>query len=44
MNNPRLDLLRAAIEADVQRGHYHGAVIRVGRGGGVDLESTIGHD
>ena len=42
MNNPRLDLLQAAIEADVQRGHYHGAVIRVGRGGGVDLEAAIG--
>ena len=42
MDNPRLDLLKAAIEADVQSGHYHGAVIRVGRGGAVDLEAAIG--
>ncbi len=42
MDAGRLAQLRAAIEADVARGHYHGAVIRVGRGGRVDLEAAIG--
>lgn len=40
--NERLDNLRAAIAADVARGHYHGAVIRIGRGGRLDLEAAIG--
>ena len=42
MDADRLGLLRAAIEADVARGLYHGAVIRVGRGGRIDLEAAIG--
>lgn len=42
MDAGRLGLLRAAIEADVARGLYHGAVIRVGRGGRLDLEAAIG--
>lgn len=42
MDADRLAQLRAVIEADVARGHYHGAVIRVGRGGRVDLEAAIG--
>ncbi|WP_193758074.1 serine hydrolase domain-containing protein [Pseudacidovorax intermedius] len=40
--NERLDHLQAAIAADVARGHYHGAVIRIGRGGRLDLEAAIG--
>lgn len=43
--NERLDNLQATIAADVARGRYHGAVIRVGRGGRLDLEAAIGfHD
>lgn len=42
MDPARIDNLQRAIEADVQRGHYHGAVIRIGRGGAVDLEAAIG--
>lgn len=38
----RLDQLRRHIEADVQRGLYHGAVVRVGRHGRLDLEAAIG--
>lgn len=40
--NERLDHLQAAIAADVACGHYHGAVIRIGRGGRLDLEAAIG--
>lgn len=42
MDTDRLALVRAAIEADVARGHYHGAVIRAGRAGRVELEAAIG--
>ena len=42
MDGLRLEHLRAAIEADVARGLYHGAVIRVGRSGRVDLEAAVG--
>src|SRR5687768_2948974 len=42
MDTDRLGLVRAAIEADVARGLYHGAVIRAGRGGRVELEAAIG--
>ena len=42
MDAGRLGHLRAAIESDVARGLYHGAVIRVGRAGRVDLEAAIG--
>ncbi len=42
MNTDRLGLVRAAIEADVARGLYHGAVIRAGRAGRVDFEAAIG--
>jgi len=42
MDTQRLGLVRAAIEADVARGHYHGAVIRAGRAGRVEFEAAIG--
>jgi CubicO group peptidase (beta-lactamase class C family) len=42
MEAERLGHIRATIEADVARGLYHGAVIRVGRGGRLDLEASIG--
>ncbi|VTU46343.1 Esterase EstB (plasmid) [Variovorax sp. SRS16] len=42
MDADRLGLLCAAIEADVERDLYHGAVIRVGRGGQLVQESAIG--
>ena len=42
MDTDRLGLVRAAIEADIARGLYHGAVIRVGLGGRVELEAAIG--
>jgi CubicO group peptidase (beta-lactamase class C family) len=42
MDPDRLSVVRAAIEADVARGHYHGAVIRAGRAGQVELEAAIG--
>jgi len=42
MDTNRLNHLKTVIEADVQRGHYHGAVIRVGCAGRVDLEAAIG--
>lgn len=42
MDAGRLDLLHAAIQDDVARGLYHGAVIRIGRGGQQDLEAAIG--
>lgn len=42
MDMDRLGLVRAAIEADVARGQYHGAVIRAGRAGRVELEAAIG--
>lgn len=42
MDADRLGQLRSMIEADVARGHYHGAVIRVGRAGRVAFEAAIG--
>lgn len=42
MDAARLQHLREVIEADVRRGHYHGAVIRVGRGDEPALEAAIG--
>jgi CubicO group peptidase (beta-lactamase class C family) len=42
MDKDRLGLIRAAIESDVARGHYHGAVIRAGRAGRVEFEAAIG--
>lgn len=42
MDTDRLGLVRAAIEDAVGRGLYHGAVIRAGRGGRVELEAAIG--
>jgi CubicO group peptidase (beta-lactamase class C family) len=42
MDPDRIGRLRAAIEADVARGLYHGAVLRVGRAGRLDLEAAIG--
>jgi CubicO group peptidase (beta-lactamase class C family) len=42
MDSDRLALVRSAIESDVARGHFHGAVIRAGRRGRVELEAAIG--
>ena len=42
MDADRLGLLRTAIERDVARGLYHGAVIRAGRHGHLALEVAIG--
>lgn len=39
----RLDQLRATIEADVARGDYYGAVLRIGRGGVIVFDEAIGH-
>ncbi|QZH76236.1 MAG: beta-lactamase family protein [Erythrobacter sp.] len=39
----RLDHLRATIEADVARGDYYGAVLKIGRGGEVVFDEAIGH-
>lgn len=42
MDPHRLQHLKAVIEADVSRGHYHGAVLRVGRSGHVAMELAVG--
>jgi CubicO group peptidase (beta-lactamase class C family) len=42
LNEERLNDLRRAIEADVERGLYHGAVIAVARHGLIGLQATIG--
>jgi CubicO group peptidase (beta-lactamase class C family) len=39
----RLDQLKAVIAADVARGDYYGAVLKVGRGGAPVFEEAIGH-
>ncbi|TIX49037.1 serine hydrolase domain-containing protein [Alteraurantiacibacter aquimixticola] len=39
----RLDELKQVIEADVARGDYYGAVLRIGRGGVVVFDEAIGH-
>ncbi len=39
----RLDHLKATIAADVARGDYYGAVVKIGRGGEVVFEEAIGH-
>ncbi len=42
MDKDRLALVQAAIRADIGAGLYHGAVIKVARGGKVALEAAIG--
>lgn len=42
LNEERLEELRQAIQADVQKGLYHGAVIAVSRHGHIGLQATIG--
>jgi CubicO group peptidase (beta-lactamase class C family) len=42
LNETRLEHLRAAIEADVKRQLYHGAVIIVARHGRIGLQAAIG--
>jgi CubicO group peptidase (beta-lactamase class C family) len=45
MNTQRLDHLQSVIHADIAAGLYHGAVIKVARGGRVALDVAIGaHD
>ncbi len=45
MNSQRLEHLQAVVRADVAAGLYHGAVIRVARGGKLVLDTVIGaHD
>ncbi len=39
----RLDHLKAVIEADIKRGDYFGAVLKIGRGGEVVFDEAIGH-
>lgn len=39
----RLDQLKGVIAADVARGDYYGAVLKVGRGGAPVFEEAIGH-
>ena len=39
----RLDHLKATIEADVERGDYYGAVLKISRGGEVVFDEAIGH-
>ncbi|MWV26479.1 serine hydrolase domain-containing protein [Aurantiacibacter rhizosphaerae] len=39
----RLDQLKAVIEADIKRGDYFGAVVKIGRGGEVVFDEAIGH-
>ncbi len=39
----RLDHLKTIIEADIARGDYFGAVVKVGRGGEVVFDEAIGH-
>src|SRR6478752_6058259 len=42
MNAQQLNLLHDAVRADVRAGLYHGAVIKVGRGGETVFEAAIG--
>ncbi|MGH8229002.1 MAG: serine hydrolase, partial [Steroidobacteraceae bacterium] len=42
MNADRLQHLQAVVKADIAAGLYHGAVIKVARGGAVALETAIG--
>ncbi len=42
MDQARLDEVQDAIRADIRAGLYHGAVIKVARGGEVVLEAAIG--
>nr|PZN78881.1 MAG: serine hydrolase [Pseudomonadota bacterium] len=45
MNRQRLEHLQDVIRADIAAGLYHGAVIKIARGGEVALEAAIGsHD
>ena len=39
----RLDHLKAVIEADIAKGEYYGAVLKVGRGGILVFDEAIGH-
>ena len=39
----RLDQLKATIEADIERGDYYGAVLKIGRGGVIVFDEAIGH-
>ncbi|MBN9190804.1 MAG: beta-lactamase family protein, partial [Microbacterium sp.] len=41
-DSERLDRLRAVVRADVEGGRYHGAVIRLARGGEVGFHEAIG--
>ena len=43
MDPQQLDHLQAVIRTDIDRGLYHGAVLRVARGGELALDATIGH-
>jgi CubicO group peptidase (beta-lactamase class C family) len=42
MNPERLEHLQAVIKADIKAGLYHGAVIKVARGGAVVFDAAIG--
>ena len=42
MNRDRLEHLQAVIRADIKAGLYHGAVVKVARGGVVALDVSIG--
>jgi CubicO group peptidase (beta-lactamase class C family) len=42
MNPQRLDHLQSVVRADIKAGLYHGAVIKIARGGRVALETAIG--
>ena len=42
MNPQRLDHLQSVVRADIAAGLYHGAVIKIARGGRVALETAIG--
>ncbi len=42
MSKPQLGRLKEAVENDIERGLYHGAVLMVGRHGDVVLEEAIG--
>jgi CubicO group peptidase (beta-lactamase class C family) len=45
MNSQRLEHLQSVIRADIKAGLYHGAVLKIARGGRVALEVAIGsHD
>src|SRR6185312_17519911 len=42
MNRDRLEHLQAVIRADIKAGLYHGAVIKIARGGAIALDVAIG--